>query len=88
MRLAAACVVTAFGLEYGDIRSMDEWMERHSRAGGDDAVPADSAHEASLCLGVMCTAIARGAFPPGFDTEAMVARLGVLIDDPIGVANT
>jgi LuxR family maltose regulon positive regulatory protein len=82
MRLAAACVVTAFGLEYGDIRSMDEWMERHSRAGGDEAVPSGSAHEASLCLGVMCVAIARGAFPPGFDTEALVARLGVLIDEP------
>ena len=40
MRLAAACVVTAFGLEYGDIRSMDEWMARHSRAGGDEAVPS------------------------------------------------
>ena len=82
MRLAAACVVTAFGLEYGDIRSMDEWMERHSRAGGDEAVPFGCTHEASLCLGVMCAAIARGAFPPGFDTEALVARLSVLIDDP------
>jgi DNA-binding SARP family transcriptional activator len=82
MRLAAASVVTAFGLEYGDIRSLDAWIERHSRAGGDEMVPAGHAQEASLCLGMACTAIARGAFPRGFDTEALVARLGALIDNP------
>ena len=82
MRLAAACVVTAFGLEYDDIRSMDEWMERHSRAGGHEAVPFGCAHEASLCLGAMCSVIARGCYPPGFNAPALVARLGVLVDDP------
>ena len=82
MRLAAACVVTAFVLEYGDIRLMDEWMERHCRAGGEEAVPVGCAHEASLCLGVMCSALARGAFPPGFEPEALVARLREQVDDP------
>jgi len=82
MRLAAACVITAFGLEYGDIRTLDEWLERHARAGGDAAVEPGCAHEASLCLGVVCAAIARGVFPPGFDTDALIARLRVLVDDP------
>ena len=82
MRLAASCVVTAFGLEYGDIRELDAWLERHISAGGDSAVEAGCANEAALCLGVVCAAIAHGAFPPGFGTDALIARLRVLMDVP------
>jgi len=81
MRVAAARVVTAFGLEYGDLRALDTWMERHDRAGGNDAVPPESAYETVLALGVVCAALIRGAHPPDADPDALVQRLRVLIDD-------
>ncbi len=80
MRVAAACVVTAYGLEYGDIRSLDLWLARHGRVGGDSAVPRNGPHEALLCLGVVCAAIIEGRYPVGFDDAALVDRLRELVD--------
>ncbi|MEO8303247.1 MAG: BTAD domain-containing putative transcriptional regulator [Betaproteobacteria bacterium] len=82
MRLAAACVVTAFGLEYGDLRALDAWLARHAGAGGDTDVEPGSPNEAARCLGMVCAAIVRGAFPPGFASAGLIARLRVLIDEP------
>jgi len=79
MRVAAACVVTAFGLEYGDIRSLDQWLARHRRVGGDTAVPRDCPHEALLCLGVVCAAVIEGSYPAGFDDAALIDRLRELV---------
>ncbi len=81
MRIAAACVVTAFGLEYGDIRSFDAWLARHVRVGGETPVPRGCPHEASLCLGVVCAAIIEGSYPAGFDTAGLINRLRELVDD-------
>jgi len=81
MRIAAACVVTAFGLEYGDIRSFDAWLARHVRVGGETPVPRGCRHEASLCLGVVCAAIIEGSYPAGFDTAGLINRLRELVDD-------
>jgi ATP/maltotriose-dependent transcriptional regulator MalT/DNA-binding SARP family transcriptional activator len=81
MRLAAARVVVAFGLEYGDLRTLDAWMERHARAGGHAPVEPGSAHETVLALGLLHTALTHGAHPPGVDADALVRRLRVLVDD-------
>jgi hypothetical protein len=39
MRLSSACVLIAFNLEYGDIRTLDAWIARHEQAGGNEPVP-------------------------------------------------
>ena len=81
MRLAAARVVMAFGLEYADLRAIDAWMARHDAAGGNDAVAPGTAYESVLCLGTVCAALTRGAHAPGTDVDALVRRLRTLIDD-------
>ena len=81
MRVAAARVVTAFGLEYGDLRALDAWMERHDRAGGNDPIAPGSIYESVLILGAICAALIRGAHPAGADPDALMRRLRVLIDD-------
>ena len=35
MRIAAASVVIAFIIEYGDIRTLETWLRRHVDAGGE-----------------------------------------------------
>ena len=79
MRIAAARVVTAFGLEYGDLRTLDAWMERHDRAGGHEPIAPGSAYESVLMLGAICAALIRGAH--GGDPDSLVRRLRILIDD-------
>jgi LuxR family transcriptional regulator, maltose regulon positive regulatory protein len=81
MRVAAASVVTAFVLEYGDIRTFDLWLDRHLRAGGGQAVEPGCDYESTLCVGVMAAAINAAAYPAGFDADALVRRLQVLADD-------
>ncbi len=67
MRLAAASVVTAFGLEWGDLaraRHMDrtpqECGRRHTGSYEGDRF------ETSLIMGVMCAAFVRAAYPPRY----------------------
>ena len=81
MRVAAARVVMAYGLEYGDLRNLDTWMERHTHSGGDAAVPPGVPYESVLLLGVINDALMRGAHPAGIDADALVRRLRVLIED-------
>jgi LuxR family maltose regulon positive regulatory protein len=81
MRLAAASVVIAYGLEYGDLRELDDWMSRYADAGGDRPVPPGCAYESVLCMAATCAAIIRGAWPPDVDADATVARLQRLVDD-------
>ena len=80
VRLAAASVVTAFGLECGDLRELDAWIERHKSAGGETPVTEGDRFETSLIMGVMCVAFVRAAYPPGFDSEALIARMRSLLD--------
>jgi DNA-binding SARP family transcriptional activator len=80
-RVAAARVVTAFGLEYGDLRALDAWMERHDRAGGNEPVAPTSPYESVLALGAICAAMIRGAHHSNGDPDSLVRRLRVLIDD-------
>ncbi len=68
MRLAAASVVTAFGLETGDIRELDVWIERHRAADGDQPA-AISRFETCLTMGIICAAIVRGRYPLGIDPK-------------------
>jgi ATP/maltotriose-dependent transcriptional regulator MalT/DNA-binding SARP family transcriptional activator len=81
MRLAAARVVMAFGLEYSDLRAIDAWMARHDAAGGNDPVAPGTAYESVLCIGTVCAALTRGSHAPGTAVDALVARLRTLIDD-------
>jgi DNA-binding SARP family transcriptional activator len=81
MRLAAARVVMAFGLEYADLRAIDAWMARHDAAGGNDAVAPGTPYESVLCIGTVCAALTRGGHAPGTDADALVRRLRTLIDD-------
>ena len=80
-RVAAARVITAFGLEYGDLRTLDAWMQRYAAAGGDQDIAPGCLHEPALCVGAICAAIVRGAYPAGCDAEALVRRVRVLIED-------
>jgi len=81
-RVAAARVVTAYGLEYGDLRGLDAWMERHVAAGGDEPIAHGAPHETVRCLASICAAIVRGAYPSGFDAQALLRRLRVLVEAP------
>ncbi|MEP6941433.1 MAG: BTAD domain-containing putative transcriptional regulator [Betaproteobacteria bacterium] len=81
MRLAASSVVTAFGLEYGDIRALDAWLERHTSAGGDTAIAPGCEFEAALCLGLMSAARVRGAFPAGIEPDDIVNRVRRFTED-------
>jgi DNA-binding SARP family transcriptional activator len=81
MRVAAARVVMAYGLEYGDLRNLDTWMERHARAGGERPVEPGAAFESVMQLGLFNDALMRGAHPAGVDADALVRRLRVLIED-------
>ena len=81
MRVAAARVVTAFGLEYGDLRALDTWMEWHERAGGNDPIAPGAPYESVLALGAICAAMIRGAHHSNGDPDALVRRLRILIDD-------
>jgi ATP/maltotriose-dependent transcriptional regulator MalT/DNA-binding SARP family transcriptional activator len=80
MRLAAASIVTAFGLECGDFRELDLWIERHARAGGDTPVESNGRFETSLLMGIMCAAFVAGHYPPEIQSEALVTRMRLLLD--------
>jgi ATP/maltotriose-dependent transcriptional regulator MalT len=82
MRIAAASVVIAFVIEYGDIRTLETWLRRHVETGGEHPVEQGSAHEATLCMGVICAALNAGAHPATIDANAVTRRLQVLLDDP------
>jgi LuxR family maltose regulon positive regulatory protein len=81
MRLAAACVVTVFFLEYGDLRTLDVWIDRHARAGGGCMPEPGCAYESTLCLGVACAALIAGVHPQGIDADALVRRVQLLAED-------
>ncbi|MGE5170404.1 MAG: BTAD domain-containing putative transcriptional regulator [Rudaea sp.] len=81
MRLAAARVVMAFGLDYADLRTLDAWLARHEHAGGHEAVAPGAPFESALLLGAMAASLTLGAHPPGVDADALVRRLRVLLDD-------
>jgi LuxR family transcriptional regulator, maltose regulon positive regulatory protein len=78
MRLAAASIVTAFGLETGDLRELDVWIERHKRVTSGTPIEAGDRFEASMLMGVMCAAFVRGIPPPNADT--VIARMRSLVD--------
>ncbi len=80
MRLAAANVVTAFGLECGDFRELDLWIERHTRAGGDTPVETNGRFETSLLMGIMCAAFVAGRYPQQIQSDALVTRMRLLLD--------
>lgn len=69
MRLAAASVVTVFFLEYGDLRTLDLWIDRHAHAGGDRIPEPGGAYESTLCLGVACAALVAGVHPKGINAD-------------------
>ncbi len=81
MRLASASVVTVFVLEYGDVRTLDLWIDRHARASGDRLPEPGSAYESTLCIGLMCAALVAGAHPAGISGEALMRRVQTLVDD-------
>jgi DNA-binding SARP family transcriptional activator len=81
MRLAAARVVMAFGLDYADLRTLDAWLARHERAGGHEPVEPGAPYESALCLGTMAASLTLGAHPQGVDADALVRRLRMLLDD-------
>ena len=80
MRLAAASVVTAFGLEWGDLRELDTWVDRHRDAGGDTPVTCNDRFEATLIMGVACAASVYGAYAPQIDADELIARLQQLLE--------
>ncbi len=81
MRLAASSVITAFVLEYGDIRALDAWLGRYASAGGDEVVVPGCDFEPALCLGVMSAARVRGSFPAAIDPDDIVARVRRFSED-------
>jgi len=81
MRVAAGSVVIAFVIEYGDIRTLETWLRRHVDAGGELPIQHGIAHEATLCMAVICAALNAGAYPSTIDADTVVYRLQVLLDD-------
>ncbi len=82
MRLAVASVVTAFEVEWGDLRELDRWLACHSDAGGDTPIAVVDRFEGSLIMGIMCAAFVRCRYPPQIDPDALVGRLRVLLEAP------
>jgi ATP/maltotriose-dependent transcriptional regulator MalT/DNA-binding SARP family transcriptional activator len=80
-RLAASRVVTAFGLEYGDLRALDTWLARFDAAGGDAPITQGTDHEMALCLGTLCAAMIRGAHPPRIEPAQLTGRIRSRLDD-------
>ncbi len=80
--LAAASVVTAYALEYGDLRGLDAWLARYEAAGGDARLPAPGRDEATLCLAALCAGVIRASHPPGIDGEALVRRVREFVNTP------
>ncbi|MEP6609199.1 MAG: BTAD domain-containing putative transcriptional regulator [Burkholderiaceae bacterium] len=79
MRLAAACIVTAFGLECADLRDLDNWISRHASVGGETPIAEGERFETSLIMGVMCAAFVSAAYPPQIDADGLIARMNVLL---------
>lgn len=86
MRLAAAAVMTAFVLEYGDIRTFDTWLARYRDAGG-DAVVAGSEDEAALTIGALAVAVSLGHHEPGVDGAVIASQLRAMLDEPAAWLN-
>ncbi len=78
MRTASAAVMTAFVLEYGDIRAFDAWLARYREAGGDEPI-GPGPHEAVHAAGALAVAVSTGAHAPGVDGEAIVTRVRALL---------
>ena len=84
MRLSASSMVIAFGLEWGDLRELDVWIDRHRNAGGDSPVAHGDRFEATLIMGVACAAFVYGSYPPQIDADALIRRLQELLESDKG----
>ena len=82
MRLAAASVVIAFGLEYGDLRELEIWIQRHRDAGGDTPVAPTERFEPTLLMAMVCAAFMEGRYPLEVDSESLIQRLRHLLELP------
>lgn len=80
MRLAASSIVTAFGLECGDLRELDLWIGRHRDAGGDTPIETVDRFETSLLMGIICAAFVYSCYPPQIRSEQLIARMRFLLD--------
>jgi len=82
MRLAAASTVIALTLEWADLQQLDMWIERHSAAGGEEAIASADLLEPVLLMGSICVALVRGSYPAQLDSEAVISRLRTLLASP------
>ena len=82
MRLAAASVVIAFGLEYGDLRKLEIWIRRHRDAGGDTPIGPTERFEPTLLMAIVCAAFMEGKYPPEVDSASLIQRLRQLLELP------
>ena len=82
LRVAAARVVTAIAVEYGDLRTLDTWLARYDAADGATPPAEGTSNEPALLVGMFCVALIRGAYPVGVDVDRIVRRLRVLVEDP------
>lgn len=82
MRLAAASVVIAFGLEYGDLRELETWIRRHRDAGGDTPIASTERFEPTLLMAIICAAFMEGKYPLEVDSESLIQRLRQLLELP------
>jgi LuxR family transcriptional regulator, maltose regulon positive regulatory protein len=82
MRVAAASNVTAYLLEWGDLRELDIWVARHRKSGGDTLVLTGDHFETTLLMGIVCAAFVCARYPADIDSDALVGRLRVLVDSP------
>ncbi|HVG05732.1 MAG TPA: hypothetical protein VM937_12415, partial [Burkholderiaceae bacterium] len=80
MRLAAASVVIAFGLEHADLRELDTWIQRHREAGGETPVAATEQFEPTLLMAIVCVALIAGHYPEQLSSQSVVQRLQQLLE--------
>ena len=80
MRLAAASMVIAFGLEHADLRELEVWIQRHRDAGGDTPVPPTERFEPTLLMAIVCVALLQGAYPARVQPQDLIPRFHQLLE--------
>ena len=80
MRLAAASMVIAFGLEHADLRELQVWIDRHRDAGGETPVKSNERFEPTLHMATICAALMQGAYPPQINSHELILRLQEILE--------
>ncbi|MBA3254346.1 MAG: AAA family ATPase [Burkholderiaceae bacterium] len=80
MRLAAASMVIAFGLEHADLRELEIWIQRHRDVGGETPIASTERFEPTLLMAIVCAALMQGEYPAQSKSLESIPRLMQLLE--------